>query len=91
MLGVSTKVKGGMLVDTSCSVDMEESDWEEVTTTKGKKRVGRYSFYYKHLLGSGYGGRVYKGIRDNSKENWFAIKVIRLKEMSAAHRYMLSN
>jgi serine/threonine-protein kinase ULK/ATG1 len=58
---------------------------------KGKKRIGRYSFYLKHLIGSGYSSRVYRGIRDNNKTQNFAIKVIKLKDMNVANIHLLNN
>jgi hypothetical protein len=62
-----------------------------VLKNKGKKRIGPYSFYLKNLIGSGYGGRVYKGIRDNNKNTWYAIKIIKLKGMNVANIYLLNN
>lgn len=81
------------LADTNCSIDMEESDREERLTArnKGKKRVGRYSFYLKNLIGSGYSSKVYKGIRDNIKGTWYAIKVIKIRDMNVANIYLLNN
>ncbi len=72
------------LARTNCSLDFEEPPPNPSTpsrqrTKNTKKRVGDYSFYYKHLIGSGYGGRVYKGQREDEKGTWYAIKVIRLK------------
>lgn len=67
------------LANTNCSADMDDTS---ATTTpnrhKTKKKVGSYSFYYKHLIGSGYGGRVYRGVKDNQKNPEYAIKVINL-------------
>ena len=72
---------------------MEGSDKEEYISAKikGKKRIGKYSFYLKNTIGSGYGSRVYKGIKDNNKTEWYAIKVIKLKDMNTTHLYLLHN
>jgi hypothetical protein len=81
------------LASTDGSALAEESDREEVTVSKGKskKRIGAYSFYLKHLLGSGYGGSVYRGIKDNNKSMWYAIKVIKTKDMQAGNSILLKN
>lgn len=81
------------LAETKCSTFLEDSDREETVVSKGKskKRVGPYSFYLKNFLGNGYGGSVYKGIRDNNKSVWYAIKVIKTKDMEVAKSYLLRN
>ena len=43
------------------------------------------------MIGSGFSSRVYKGIRDNNKGQNFAIKVIKLKDMSVANIHLLNN
>jgi hypothetical protein len=43
------------------------------------------------MIGSGYSSKVYKGIKDNNKHQWYAIKVIKLKEMNVANIYLLNN
>ena len=43
------------------------------------------------MIGSGFSSIVYKGIKDNIKQVWYAIKVIRMKEMNVANIYMLQN
>jgi hypothetical protein len=75
-------------------MDMEGSDREEKITairSKGKKRIGRYSFYPKNQIGSGYSSKVYRGIKDNNKSQLYAIKVIKLKDMNASHLHLLNN
>lgn len=81
------------LASTNCTTPAEESEREDVVVTKGrsKKRIGAYSFYIKNLLGSGYGGSVYKGIKDNNKSTWYAIKVIKTKDMQAGNSILLKN
>lgn len=80
------------LASTNCSMLAEESDREEVVAKgRSKKRIGAYSFYVKNLLGSGYGGSVYKGIKDNNKSMWYAIKVIKTKDMPAGNSILLKN
>jgi serine/threonine-protein kinase ULK/ATG1 len=81
------------LASTNCSVDIEDCDKSEklVSQNKGKKRIGPYSYYLKNIIGSGYGGRVYKGIRDNNKTVWYAIKIIKLKDMNLANIYLLNS
>lgn len=81
------------LASTNCSVDIDDCDKSEkiVAQNKGKKRIGPYSFHLKNIIGSGYGGRVYKGIRDNNKTVWYAIKIIKLKDMNLANIYLLNS
>jgi hypothetical protein len=70
------------LAETNCTtIDVDDSDREEMVPLKGKgkKRIGRYSFYMQNFIGSGYSSRVYKGIKDSIKGIWYAIKVIKLK------------
>lgn len=62
-----------------------------ISQQKGKKRIGKYSYYLHHLLGSGYGGKVYKGVRDNDKSTWYAIKVIKTKDMKVANTLLLKS
>ena len=79
------------LAKTNCSIDIDQNEQEDQVklNEKGKKRIGRYSFYFQHILGSGYGGKVYKGIKDNDRSVWYAIKVIKTKEMKAANSHLL--
>ena len=56
-----------------------------------KKKVGRYVFSYRHIIGRGFGGKVYKGRLEGSKSYDYAIKVIRLREMSITQIHMLKN
>lgn len=81
------------LANTNCSTVFEESDREELIQTlpKSKKRIGAYTFHLKNFLGHGYGGTVYKGVRDNNKNVWYAIKVIKTKNMEVAKSYLLRN
>jgi serine/threonine-protein kinase ULK/ATG1 len=43
---------------------------------KLKKRIGPFSFYLSDIIGQGYSSFVYKGIKDNDKQQVVAIKVI---------------
>jgi serine/threonine protein kinase len=58
---------------------------------RGKKRIGRYSFYLKNLIGSGFSSRVYRGIKDNDKSVHYAIKVIKMKDMNIGNINLLNN
>ena len=79
------------LARTSCSIDIDINDKEDKmqNKSKGKKRIGHYSFYFQHLIGSGFGGKVYKGIKDNDRSTWYAIKVIKTREMKPANMHLL--
>ena len=56
-----------------------------------KKRIGPYSFYQQDLIGSGTSGKVYKCIKNNKKEEIFAIKVVKLKEISRPTQKLLKS
>jgi len=43
------------------------------------------------MIGSGFSSVVYKGIKDNIKNVWYAIKVIKMKDMNVPNIYMLNN
>lgn len=56
-----------------------------------KKRIGEYSYYPSHIIGSGYSSNVYKCKRRNDKSVTLAIKVIRLANMSKGNFELLQN
>lgn len=76
------------LGNTNCSVLDETNDHH---AERGKKRIGRYSFYAKNLVGSGYSSKVFRAVRDNIKGEWLAIKVIKIASMRPSHLQLLHN
>lgn len=77
------------LGNTNCSVLDDANDL--LHAERGKKRIGRYSFYPKNLVGSGYSSKVFKAVRDNFKGEWLAIKVIKIASMRPSHLQLLHN
>lgn len=54
-----------------------------------KKRIGPYSFYLTDLIGQGYSSFVYKGIKDNDKQQLVAIKVVDIEKMNSHRKKLL--
>jgi hypothetical protein len=56
-----------------------------------KKRIGPFSFYLHDVVGRGFSSVVYRGARDNDKNQAVALKVVPLEEMSPHRRLLLEN
>ena len=56
---------------------------------KGKKELITQCYIKGHEMNEKDG--VYKGIKDNNKNFWYAVKVIKLKGMNTANIYLLNN
>lgn len=67
------------------------TDRKDHRSNLGKKRIGPYHYNLSDCIGSGYSSHVYKGYKNDSKEQVYAIKVIKLAVMNKSNYALLQN
>ena len=80
-------------IETDSSVNHSETaKVQSVASNRySKKRVGPYSYKLNDIIGSGFTSTVYKGIKDNDKNQMYAIKVVNLNNMKPHRKVLLDN
>jgi hypothetical protein len=53
--------------------------------------VGPYSYYLNDIIGTGFTSTVYRGIKDDDKNQIVAMKVIQLADMTSHRRELLDS
>lgn len=73
------------LTDTGSTNSSKSSIVEEPTIRKKKrfpkKRIGPYSYRSRNVVGCGFSSLVYKGIKNDDKTHFVAIKVVQLADL----------
>ncbi len=53
--------------------------------------MGPYSYYLNDIIGTGFTSTVYRGIKDDDKNQIVAMKVIQLADMTSHRRELLDS